>query len=296
MNISQRGIDLIREFEGLRLTAYYDSVGIITIGVGTTNADYNITHTRIVPGLTITEETALKWLELSVNNKYAPLVDKYNATYHWNQNQFDALVSFAYNLGSIDQLVQYGRRTISEISNAILYYDKADGQTLAGLTRRRKAEKALFDTPVDSKWVQDTIGWRYKKANNTYAKNEWIEYKGKWYFLKKNTYMAADEYVKSSNYETTNKLYYVAEDGAWDNNEYRLMRDEKGKWIASIGSGWYLKNSWANINGHWYYAGHDGYFYVNTTAKIDGKNYSFDGNGALKKNVISEGMTITNKK
>jgi GH24 family phage-related lysozyme (muramidase) len=297
MNISQNGLDLIKEFEGCRLSAYKDAVNITTIGWGTTNADKDITGTSIYMGMTISQATADSWLEKSVNKKYVPLVMKYDNIYHWNQNQLDGLTSFAYNIGSIDQLVQYGRRTISEISNAILYYDKAGGQTLAGLTRRRKAEKALFDTPCNSaKWIQDTIGWRYMKADGTFMKNEWVEYKDKWYFLKKNTYMAADEYVKSSNYETTNKLYYVAEDGAWDNNEYRLMRDEKGKWIASIGSGWYLKNSWANINGHWYYAGHDGYFYVNTTAKIDGKNYSFDGNGALKKNVISEGMTITTKK
>lgn len=297
MKISQKGLNLIKEFEGCRLTAYRDSVGVVTIGWGTTNSDYDITDTKIYMGLTISQSTADSWLEKSVNNKYVPLVMKYDYKYHWNQNQLDALTSFAYNIGSIDQLVQYGRRTISEISNAILYYDKAGGQTLAGLTRRRKAEKALFDTPCNSaKWVQDTIGWRYKLSDGTYAKNEWVEYKGKWYFLKKNTYMAADEYVKSSNYETTNKLYYVAEDGAWDNNGYRLMRDEKGKWIASIGSGWYLHDSWARINNHTYYAGHDGYFIVGKTVTISGKKYTFDGNGALKTNVISEGMTITTKK
>lgn len=296
MNISQRGLDLIKEFEGCRLTAYYDAVSVLTIGYGVTNADKSIIGTTIVPGMTITQATAEEWLRKSVNYKYVPLVMKYDNIYHWNQNQLDGLTSFAYNIGSIEQLTANGTRSISEISNKILAYDKADGKTLPGLTRRRQAEKTLFDTPVDSKWVQDTIGWRYKKANNTYAKNEWIQYKGKWYFLKKNTYMAADEYVKSSNYDTTNKLYYVAPDGAWDTKEYRLKKDTKGKWIASIGSGWYLHDSWANINNHWYYAGKDGYFYVNTTAKIDGKNYSFDGNGALKKNVISEGMTITTKK
>ena len=297
MNISQKGIDLIKEFEGCRLTAYYDSVHVLTIGIGTTNADSSIIGTTIYPGMTITQAQAEEWLRLSVNKKYVPLVMKYDNIYHWNQNQLDALTSFAYNIGSIDQLVQYGRRTISEISNAILYYDKAGGQTLAGLTRRRKAEKALFDTPCNSaKWIQDTIGWRYMKADGTFTKNEWVEYKGKWYYLKKNTYMAADEYVKSSNYDTTNKLYYVAPDGAWDTKEYRLKKDTKGKWLAAIGSGWYLHDSWARINNHTYYAGHDGYFIVGKTISINGKKYTFDGNGALKTNVISEGMTITNKK
>lgn len=294
MNISQKGIDLIKEFEGCVLHAYRDSVGVVTIGYGTTNAVSSIIGTSIYMGMTITQATAEEWLTKTVNNKYVPLVMKYDSIYHWNQNQLDALVSFAYNLGSIDSLVNYGKRSISEISNAILLYNKAGGQVLAGLTRRRNAEKVLFDTPCDSaKWIQDDNGWRYMKADGTFTKNEWIEYKGKWYYLKKNGYMATDEYVKSSNYETTNKLYYVAPDGAWDAKEYRLKKDSKGKWIASIGSGWYLKDSWANINNHWYYAGKDGYFICGKTVTISGKKYSFDGNGALKKTTVSEGMKST---
>ena len=47
--------------------------------------------------------------------KYTPLVNKYDNIYHWNQNQFDALLSFCYNIGSIDQLTAHGKRSISEI-------------------------------------------------------------------------------------------------------------------------------------------------------------------------------------
>lgn len=84
-------------------------------------------------------------LKKSVAKKYDVKVNKYQAKYKFTQNQFDALVSFAYNVGSIDSLVQHGERTIDQISRKILAYNKAGGKELPGLTRRRKAEKALFD-------------------------------------------------------------------------------------------------------------------------------------------------------
>ena len=84
----------------------------------------------------------------SINTKYSKKVMAYDNQYHWNQNQFDALCSFAYNIGSIDQLVQKGDRTIGEISKAIPLYNKAGGHVLEGLTKRRKEEKKLFDKPV----------------------------------------------------------------------------------------------------------------------------------------------------
>ena len=99
-------------------------------------------------GKKISKQQADSFLEASVNAKYAKNVNKYVDKYKFNQNQFDALVSFAYNIGSIDQLTANGTRSISEISNKILAYNKANGKELPGLTRRRKAEKELFDTPV----------------------------------------------------------------------------------------------------------------------------------------------------
>ena len=148
MQLSQRGLDLIKEFEGCRLTAYQDAVGIWSIGYGCTSADKSITGVEIRKGLTITQKVAENWLKLTTDKKYGANVMKYDSKYHWNQNQYDALVSFAYNIGSIDQLTQNGTRTIAQISEKILAYDKAGGKVLAGLTRRRKAEKELFDTPV----------------------------------------------------------------------------------------------------------------------------------------------------
>ena len=87
MNISENGLNLIKSFEGCRLTAYKDSVGVWTIGWGTTNADKSITNTNIKQGVVISQATADNWLEKSVNKKYAPLVEKYNSKYNFNQNQ-----------------------------------------------------------------------------------------------------------------------------------------------------------------------------------------------------------------
>lgn len=137
MKISDNGLNIIKKFEGCRLTAYQDTVGVWTIGYGTTNADKAITGTTICQGLRISQETADEWLRQSVDKKYGPKVDKYSA-YNWNQNEFDALVSFAYNIGSIDGLTASGSRSKEEIADKIQAYNKAGGKVLSGLIRRRQ--------------------------------------------------------------------------------------------------------------------------------------------------------------
>ena len=148
MKISEKGLALIKEFEGCQLTAYQDEVGVYTIGYGITNADKSVTKTTIKKGLKITKEKAEEWLEECLNKLYAPKIMKYDVRYNWNQNEFDALLSFAFNLGSIDQLTANGSRSKSVIGNKLLEYNKAGGRVYAGLTRRRKAERDLFLTPV----------------------------------------------------------------------------------------------------------------------------------------------------
>ena len=148
MKISNKCIVLVKEFEGCHLEAYQDEVGVWTIGYGITNSDKSITKTTIKKGLKITKETAEEWLRECLNKRYAPLISKYDIRYNWNQNEFDALVSFAYNIGSIDGLTANGSRSKSVISNKLLEYNKAGGKVYAGLTRRRKAERDLFLTPV----------------------------------------------------------------------------------------------------------------------------------------------------
>ena len=143
MRVSKKCIDLVKEFEGCYLTSYQDAVGVWTIGYGITSADKAITGRNIVPGMHITLNTANEWLEKSLNEIYLPKVLKYKK-YDFNTSQIDALVSFAYNVGSIDQLTSKGRRNIKTIEDKILEYNKAGGKTLRGLTRRRIAELNLF--------------------------------------------------------------------------------------------------------------------------------------------------------
>ena len=143
MKTSKDGIELIKRFEGCRLTAYKCPAGKPTIGYG---------HTEGVRmGQKITQAQADGFLRDDLA-KFERAVMKYDRVYHWNQNQFDALVSFSFNLGSIDGLTEEGKRTAKEISAAILKYNtaKVNGakKVLFGLTERRKAERALFLKPV----------------------------------------------------------------------------------------------------------------------------------------------------
>lgn len=165
MDISTKCIALIKKFEGCRLKAYKDSVGVLTIGYGLTNACKSITGLTIKSTTTITQAQAEYYLKQVLQAKYVPLVMKYNSKYNWNQNQLDALVSFTYNIGSIDGLTAKGTRSVSQISAKITAYNKAGGKVLAGLTNRRKAEKELFDTPV----ATATVSGSYVNAGVNYA-------------------------------------------------------------------------------------------------------------------------------
>lgn len=143
MNISQAGINLIKKYEGCSLTAYKDLSGVWTIGYGWTG---KVGGKTIVSGMKIDQETAEKLL---VDNlyQYEKKVEKYASKYHFNQNQFDALVSFAYNIGSIDQLTANGTRTIAQIKEHWAAYNKAGGKVVQGLVNRRKDELTLFNRP-----------------------------------------------------------------------------------------------------------------------------------------------------
>ena len=137
MKTSQRGINLIKQFEGVRLTAYKCPAGVYTIGYG---------HTRGVKrGMKITEEEASAYLTADLLNS-EKAVERYDSVYHWNQNEFDALVSFTFNCGAsnLRALLRNGRRNRSQIAETLPLYRKAGGKVLKGLERRRAAEKALF--------------------------------------------------------------------------------------------------------------------------------------------------------
>ena len=123
--------------------------GRFDIGYGITSADKSVTGKTIGPGMKISKATAEKWLKESLEQKYAPKVMKYDHIYHWNENEFGAMLSFAFNIGSIDKLTDNGKRSKKTISEKILLYNKAGGRVLRGLTRRRIAERKLFLTPVE---------------------------------------------------------------------------------------------------------------------------------------------------
>lgn len=209
MKISQKGLELIKRFEGCRLKAYQDSVGVWTIGYGTTNADKAITGTNIVSGLQISQKTADEWLRQSVDKKYGPKVDKYSK-YEWNQNEFDALVSFAYNIGSIDGLTASGSRSKEEIADKILAYNRAGGKVLSGLTRRRQEERALFITPVRKEgWVKEDGGhWRFY-CSGKYVRNDWYRDGDKWYWFDGAGHMIHDTWHQHKGF-----WYYLGSDGA----------------------------------------------------------------------------------
>lgn len=148
MHISKNGLDLIKKYEGFYSKAYLCPAGVLTIGYGTTNADSKILNYRIYEDSKITKEKASEFLKKSIEKKYEPLVNKYMNVYNFNQNQYDALLSFCYNIGSIDQLTNKGTKSIANISKDILLYDHAAGVKLKGLTRRREEEQKLFNTQV----------------------------------------------------------------------------------------------------------------------------------------------------
>lgn len=144
--ISNRGLALIKKWESCRLEAYDDGTGTWTIGWG---------HTAgVKQGDTCTQAQADAWLleEVVIYNNN---VQSFDHIYHWTQNEEDALTSFAYNIGSINQLTANGTRTKTQIAEKMLLYVNAGGKYMEGLYNRRKQEQALFlesgggGTPID---------------------------------------------------------------------------------------------------------------------------------------------------
>lgn len=140
MKTSQKGLQLIKQHEGCRLTAYKCPAGILTIGYGHTGTD-------VVEGMVVTAVQAeellkkdIQWAETAVNQ------EGLNIT----QNQFDALVSFTYNVGARNfknstllKMIKVNPLSIN-IRTEFARWNKAKGSTLPGLVTRRKAEAELY--------------------------------------------------------------------------------------------------------------------------------------------------------
>ena len=138
MKISENGLNLIISFEGFcpKATKAVKTEKYYTIGYGHYGKD-------VEEKQTITKEEALSLLKKDMK-RFETKVMKYNDCYNFTQNEFDALVSFAYNVGNIDQLTAKGTRTKKEIADAMLLYIKSGGKVLNGLRKRRNKERELF--------------------------------------------------------------------------------------------------------------------------------------------------------
>jgi GH24 family phage-related lysozyme (muramidase) len=137
--INGQGLFLLKSFEGLRLESYLDAVGVWTIGYGTTE--------NIGPGMLITQAEAEALLKRDSAKFEAAIASLVKVAL--TDNQFSALVCFVYNIGA----GAFGASTLLKLLNQqdyqgaadqLLLWNKGGDRVLAGLTRRRQAERALF--------------------------------------------------------------------------------------------------------------------------------------------------------
>ncbi|TCB77424.1 lysozyme [Acinetobacter sp. ANC 4173] len=144
MKTSNDGVELIKGFEGLRLSAYDDGVGVWTIGFGTIKYPNGV---RVKRGEKCTKVQAEQYLRndlITFENAVNQLVKA-----PLNQNQFDALVSFTYNLGetnlrSSTLLKKLNAKDYKGAAAEFLKWNKAGGKVMSGLVKRRETEMELF--------------------------------------------------------------------------------------------------------------------------------------------------------
>lgn len=150
MKTSKVGLALIKRWEGCRLTAYQDSVGVWTIGYGLTSAAGIVPVTK---GMSITQAQAEEYLEIALGSYEAGVTKA--LTRRPTQPQFDAMVSLCYNIGpgafGKSTLVRrFNAGDIAGAADAFLMWNKAGGKVLKGLENRRKDERALFLTAASA--------------------------------------------------------------------------------------------------------------------------------------------------
>lgn len=142
--INQLGLNLIKNFEGCKLSSYKDIGGILTIGYGHTGTDVSV-------GQSINQDQAILLLKNDLI-KFECGVEKL-VKIPINDNKFSALICFAYNIGlgnlqNSTLLKKLNKNDINGASNQFLVWNKVNGKLIAGLARRREAEKTLFLTPI----------------------------------------------------------------------------------------------------------------------------------------------------
>lgn len=146
MKISKEGLNLIKKFEGFSSKPYSDPVGIPTIGYGTTR--YSSGKKVKMSDNYVCREKAEEILREQVDNIYSKAVNKYAKNIQ-TQQQFDALVSFTYNLGvgSLKKSTLLKKHNKSDYLGASKEFERwvyAGGIVLKGLRRRREAERTMY--------------------------------------------------------------------------------------------------------------------------------------------------------
>lgn len=150
MKTSQRGIDLIKKYEGFRASAYKCPAGVWTIGYG---------HTLgVKQGQTVSKDQAEEMLRDDLA-RYEGYVNGYASTYRLTQSQFDALVSFTYNCGkgNLDKLTANGKKEKGAVAADMQLYVYGGGKKLPGLVKRRKEEYDMFTEQLNA--VEDRSGY-----------------------------------------------------------------------------------------------------------------------------------------
>ena len=146
MKTGPKGIKLLKSFEGWRSKAYRDSVGVWTIGYGHTSM---AGPPKVTPNMTITKAQGENILKKDLK-KYEKAVNDY-VRVQLTQEQFDALVSFCYNVGPGNfrksSVLRYvNARRFDDVPSRLMLWNKAGGRVLRGLTRRRAAEGELWSS------------------------------------------------------------------------------------------------------------------------------------------------------
>jgi lysozyme len=146
MNLNKEGIELMHRFEGLELTSYLCPAKVWTIGYGNT---YYENGNKVKQGEVITEQRAKELFNNVTNKDFVSKIRPLIKT-QLNENQFSALVSFAYNVGTgnLSKSTLLKKVNINPkdptIRTEFLKWNKAGGKVLSGLTRRREAEASLY--------------------------------------------------------------------------------------------------------------------------------------------------------
>lgn len=221
--LSEKGLNLIKRFEGLRLKSYKCAANVDTVGYGHTGPE-------VVPGMTISEEQAERYLKEDLE-RFEQCVSSF-VKLKINQNEYDALVSFSFNVGTnafvnstLLKKLNAGNKK-SDVASEFLRWVKADGKTIPGLVRRREEEKKVFLTEP----LHPMLG------RSIYAKQDtWLKRLP----------------VDSSLLEADKKLF-VPKGSAWEWDEIRMYSGRKHHRVLlrdkSTEEWWFWPDHWKIIN------------------------------------------------